>query len=122
MKRICDSGLLEGTRSVRFELQPVPGRLGPVLVEGFALRDASGAVRGYQNVCAHRGQPVDVGDGRLFAGDGTLECQAHGAHFDAATGRCLRGPCEGSSLRALPLEEHGGAVWLREEPEAAEDE
>ena len=121
VKRLCDAGALAGRASVRFELRPVQGRFGLVPLEGFAVRDASGTVRGFLNVCAHRGQPVDVGDGRLFASDGMLECQAHGARFDPASGRCVSGPGEGGSLKALPLEERDGAIWLREEPEPVDD-
>ena len=122
MRRLCDAGALSGNTSLRFDLGPAPGRFGLVPLEGFALRDAGGVVRGFVNVCAHRGQPVDLGDGRLFAGDGTLECQAHGARFDPATGRCVGGPGEGGALKAVPLEERDGAVWLREEAEAVDDE
>ena len=34
-------------------------------LEGFAVRDASGSVHAYLNVCPHRAQPVDIGDGRM---------------------------------------------------------
>ena len=122
VRRICGAAALDGHASIRFELRPAQGRLGPIALEGFALRDALGVVRGYLNVCSHRGQPVDVGDGRLFAGDGTLECQAHGARFDPASGRCVSGPGEGGALKVLPVEESDGAIWLREEPEPVDDE
>jgi len=87
--------------SVRFPLGPV---------EGFAVRVGS-EVRAYVNVCPHRAQPVDVGDGRLWVGDG-IECQAHGARFDPLTGSCAGGPCDGTPLSPLSIEERDGAVWL----------
>jgi nitrite reductase/ring-hydroxylating ferredoxin subunit len=91
--------------SVRFPL-----RFG----EGFAVRDASGAVRAYVNVCPHRAQPVDVGDGRLWLPSGEIECQAHGARFDPATGACAGGPCQGRGLTPIDFEERDGAAWLAE--------
>jgi nitrite reductase/ring-hydroxylating ferredoxin subunit len=92
-------------QSVRFPLGQV---------EGFAVRDRSGAVHAYLNVCPHRAQPVDVGDGRLWLDSGEIECQAHGARFDPATGDCKGGPCAGQGLTALPFEERQGAAWLLE--------
>jgi nitrite reductase/ring-hydroxylating ferredoxin subunit len=80
--------------------------------EGFAVRDATGAVRAYLNVCPHRAQPVDVGDGRLWLPSGEIECQAHGARFDPATGACMGGPCDGHPLTPLAIEERDGAAWL----------
>ena len=81
-------------------------------VEGFAVRDGAGAVHAYVNVCPHRAQPVDVGDGRLWLGSGEIECQAHGARFDPATGACKGGPCGGQGLTPLRIEERDGAAWL----------
>jgi nitrite reductase/ring-hydroxylating ferredoxin subunit len=80
--------------------------------EGFAVRDVTGAVRAYLNVCPHRAQPVDVGDGRLWLPSGEIECQAHGARFDPATGACMGGPCDGHPLTPLAIEERDGAAWL----------
>ena len=82
--------------------------------EGFAVRDASGSIRAYLNVCPHRAQPVDVGDGRLWLPSGEIECQAHGARFDPATGACTGGPCGGRALTPLPVEVREGAAWLFE--------
>jgi nitrite reductase/ring-hydroxylating ferredoxin subunit len=95
---------LQPGRSVRFPLNAA--------VEGFAVRDASGAVRAYVNICPHRFQPVDVGDGRLWQASGEIECQAHGARFDPSTGACTGGPCNGQPLSRLEIEERDGAAWL----------
>jgi nitrite reductase/ring-hydroxylating ferredoxin subunit len=82
--------------------------------EGFAVRDASGTVRAFVNICPHRAQPVDVGDGRLWLRSGEIECQAHGARFDPATGACMGGPCDGHPLTPLRIEVRDGAAWLSE--------
>lgn len=86
---------MEALSSVRFPLDE--------RTEGFAVRGRDGQWRAYVNVCPHRLQPVDVGDGRLFNARGELECGAHGARFDPDTGACLGGPCEGEGLTKVPL-------------------
>ncbi len=100
--KLFDLSELKPRDSVRFPL-----RVG----EGFAVRDASGAVHAYVNVCPHRAQPVDVGDGRLWLPSGEIECQAHGARFDPATGECRGGPCNGRALTRLAIEERDGSAW-----------
>ena len=80
--------------------------------EAFALRTADGVLRVYLNVCPHRAQPVDLGDGRLYNRAGEIECAAHGARFDPATGACLGGPCDGTGLLSLQIEERDGTAWL----------
>jgi nitrite reductase/ring-hydroxylating ferredoxin subunit len=102
--KLFDLADLRPGESVRFALG--------LAREGFAIRDASGSVRAYLNVCPHRAQPVDVGDGRLWLPSGEIECQAHGARFDPATGTCTGGPCDGSPLTRLAVRERNGAVWL----------
>jgi naringenin degradation protein FdeD len=97
---------LQPGQSVRF-----PVGLG---LEGFAIRDAAGMVRAYLNVCPHRAQPVDVGDGRLWLPSGEIECQAHGARFDPSSGACTGGPCNGQPLTRLGIQERDGAAWLLE--------
>lgn len=118
--RVCALHELGAGRSVRFELGAVPGRFGPQPREGFALAAPDGTPRAFLNVCPHRGQPVDLGDGRLFLPDGNLECQAHGAVFDPATGACVRGPCAGDRLRALRVEVRAGAVFVADDAPDAE--
>lgn len=98
--------------SVRFELAAVQGRFGLLEREGFALRTREGGVRAYLNVCPHRAQPVDLGDGRLLLPSGEIECSAHGARFDPRSGACTGGPCDGRALTPLPIEEREGAIWL----------
>lgn len=120
-RKICDSTALSEPRtSVRFPVREVQGAFGPFTLEGFAIRNAAGAVRAWVNVCPHRGQALDLGDGQLFstgkgpmAGTaGLLECQAHGAYFDPDSGLCITGACPGRSLTSLEVEEREGAVWL----------
>jgi nitrite reductase/ring-hydroxylating ferredoxin subunit len=98
--------------SIRFPLGTAQGMPGPAQQEGFALRAQDGSVHAYLNVCSHRAQPVDLGDGRLFLPSGEIECSAHGARFDPATGACVGGPCDGRGLTELQIEEREGAIWL----------
>jgi nitrite reductase/ring-hydroxylating ferredoxin subunit len=62
------------------------------------------------NVCPHRAQPIDLGDERLFNAAGEIECQAHGARFDPATGKCVGGPCFASGLRPIEIVETEGEI------------
>jgi nitrite reductase/ring-hydroxylating ferredoxin subunit len=67
---------------------------------------------GYLNVCRHQARELDFGDGHFFdeAAD-ALVCCHHGARYEAETGRCLAGPCEGGALSALALELRGNELW-----------
>lgn len=114
MTKLFDLRDLPSGGSIRFPLPPVRGRFGPLSVEGFAYRAPDGTVRAWVNLCPHRAQPVDVGDGRLFNSLGEIECHAHGARFDPGTGSCVGGPCPGTSLQRLAIEERDAAVWSNE--------
>jgi len=102
--KLFDLADLPPRGSIRF---PLGDRL-----EGFAVLDATGTARAYLNVCPHRAQPVDVGDGRLWLDSGQIECQAHGARFDPATGACTGGPCAGAALTRLRVERRDREIWL----------
>lgn len=105
---ICPAGALaDAGRGVRFEVEyfgePAPA---------FAVR-YRGRVHGYLNRCAHVAMELDWQEGVFFAADGRdLLCSTHGATYDAATGRCLGGPCGGSALVKLRLEERDGLVYF----------
>jgi nitrite reductase/ring-hydroxylating ferredoxin subunit len=106
LKRLCSSAELPPGGSIRFPLDPQRRYAD----EGFAHRAPDGTVRAWVNVCPHRAQPIDLGDGRLFNAAGEIECQAHGARFDPATGNCRGGPCTGNELRPLAIEEVEGEI------------
>jgi nitrite reductase/ring-hydroxylating ferredoxin subunit len=79
--------------------------------DAFAVR-FHGALLAYLNTCRHQGLPLDFGDGRFFddAFDALVCCQ-HGARYEPTTGACVAGPCVGSHLTRLGLEERDGALW-----------
>jgi nitrite reductase/ring-hydroxylating ferredoxin subunit len=106
LKRLCASEDLPPGASIRFPLEPPRA----YAEEGFAHRAPDGTVRAWVNVCPHRAQPVDLGDGKLFNAAGEIECQAHGARFDPSTGACAGGPCFRNGLRPLAVVESQGEV------------
>jgi len=105
---ICESSaLVDAGRGARFEVEYF-GQAAPA----FALRYA-GRVHGYLNRCAHVAMELDWQEGAFFDADGRdLLCSTHGATYAAATGRCLGGPCNGSPLVKLRLQERNGLVYF----------
>lgn len=105
---ICLSrALAEGGRGVRFEVEYF-GETAPA----FAVR-AGGRVHGYLNRCAHVAMQLDWREGEFFDAEGRdLICSTHGAAYEAASGRCLGGPCNGTPLVKLALEERDGMVYF----------
>lgn len=107
---ICAAaGLAEGGKAVRFEVE-CRGET----AAAFAIR-FEGAVYAYLNRCGHRSVELDWREGEVFDSEGrNLICSMHGASYAPASGRCLGGPCEGTPLHRLPIEERGGYVYYRE--------
>jgi nitrite reductase/ring-hydroxylating ferredoxin subunit len=67
----------------------------------------------YVNACPHLGVPLDWLPGKFMSADGErLVCATHGAEFRLADGVCLRGPCRGDSLTAVPCEVRDGMVCV----------
>ena len=105
---ICASrALSEAGRGVRFEVEyfgaPAPA---------FAVRYA-GRVHAYLNRCAHVATELDWQQGAFFDSNGRdLLCSTHGASYDAASGRCVGGPCNGRALVKLRVEERDGQVYF----------
>ena len=105
---ICESdALADAGRGVRFEVEyfghPAPA---------FAIR-YRGRVHGYLNRCAHVAMELDWQEGVFFDADGRdLMCATHGATYDAASGRCIGGPCNRTPLVKLKIEERDGLVYF----------
>ena len=92
---------------MRFEVEyfgrPVPA---------FAVR-YRGQVHAYLNRCAHVAMELDWQEGMFFDADGRdLLCSTHGATYDAQSGRCLGGPCHGTALVKLRIQERDGKVYF----------
>jgi nitrite reductase/ring-hydroxylating ferredoxin subunit len=105
---ICESGaLVDSGRGVRFAVE----YFGET-VPAFVVRHR-GSVYGYLNRCAHVAMELDWQEGVFFDSEGRdLLCSTHGAAYEAATGRCLGGPCNGSPLVKLRLGERNGLVYF----------
>lgn len=104
-------GLAPG-QVVTFRKQGLPGCH---FFEG-VLVDTLAGPRAFENLCPHVPIPLDRIHDTIVSADGRhLVCQNHGALFELPSGRCVSGPCEGDSLREIPIERSGGgwAVALR---------
>ena len=67
----------------------------------------------YHNTCPHQGLSLNWAPDRFMVGDdGLLVCAHHGAAFDLSSGKCLQGPCEGSSLQSIDIYTRDDEVWL----------
>ncbi|WP_217475117.1 Rieske (2Fe-2S) protein [Stutzerimonas stutzeri] len=73
-----------------------------------------GALYVYENRCPHRGIPLEWQADQFLDSSGSLiQCATHGALFLIDSGECVAGPCAGQALRALPVVERDGSVWLQ---------
>ena len=82
--------------------------------EVLLTRLGDGGVAAWENHCQHwTDVRLDRGGGAATRGEELL-CQKHGAMFDAATGVCTWGPCEGARLDAVETVVEGGTVYLDE--------
>ena len=111
-RRKVAEGLAPGEARL-FEAR-VNGELRPCFVVGLS----DGGVAGFVNVCAHRNRPVlidggpDVADRDEATGLPVVECTAHGAVYDAATGECVSGPCVGAALTPVEIVVDGDEVFV----------
>ncbi len=80
---------------------------------GFVVRRGD-VVRAYRNRCPHTGVSLNWVPDQFLDPEGSLiQCATHGALFRPEDGRCVRGPCRGRTLEALPVTVENGAVWLQ---------
>lgn len=93
--------------------------------EALVVVDETGEVRAYLNECQHLPIPLDAGS-REFLDDttGHLRCSTHGALYRRDDGLCVRGPCRGRFLPALPVsvDADGWIVLVAPEEEDDDDE
>ncbi len=69
----------------------------------------------YINACPHLGVPLDWAPDRFLSTDAShIVCSTHGAMFDIASGECLRGPCLGDHLEAIPFRIEDGMLTVDE--------
>ncbi|MCB9591368.1 MAG: metallophosphoesterase [Sandaracinaceae bacterium] len=72
--------------------------------EVLVLATPAGEPRAYVNVCMHLPVPLDGGSRQFMNLAKThLMCGTHGALYRLEDGYCTEGPCEGSTLEALPI-------------------
>ena len=73
-----------------------------------------GKVYAYLNRCSHLPMELDWREGEVFDFEGRdLICSTHGATYAADSGKCLGGPCSGTPLVALQVEERDGKVFFK---------
>lgn len=107
---ICASEVLhDAGMGVRFTVDRLERQ-----IPAFAIR-FEGRVYAYLNECGHVPAQLDWQPGEFFDHSKLyLICSIHGALYAPETGRCLGGRCHGVGLKALPVVEHSGNVYLIE--------
>lgn len=104
---ICALSELEATGSRGFTVGE-----GDWPLRGFVVQ-ASRGVAAYVNHCPHAGHPLDMRPHRFLTSDRALIlCGSHGALFTRDEGKCIAGPCPGTSLTPIPVEVVGGYVMI----------
>lgn len=119
------STLAAGTQFMRLDELPEGATRGFELAEGewplrgFLVRIGE-QVHAYLNRCPHAGRQLNFMPDRFLTPDGALiQCIAHGALFEKATGECVAGPCVGDELRRIPVRVQDGVVVLAEDLDLA---
>ena len=73
--------------------------------------------RAYANQCRHQAIPLDARGGTslgvMSEDKAHLLCDSHGALYELTDGRCVSGPCEGTTLESMPVARSGATITLR---------
>ena len=110
----------EDSRIAAVEEVPDDGSLLFTVRDGFDTAEAilvslADGIVAFENYCPHwRDVRLDKGSGATVRGD-ELVCEKHGATFEAATGYCTHGPCEGATIDELEVTVADGAVYLTDD-------
>lgn len=68
----------------------------------------------YVDSCPHTGVMLPWREDDYFDEDGELlMCATHGALFRVEDGHCVSGPCNGQSLKQLPIKIENNEVYLQ---------
>ena len=105
--KLCNLSEIEDGNSAAFTID-IHGKSNMV----FAVRNGE-RVTVYLNSCPHTGAPLDLNAGKFL----NLEkkyiiCSTHGALFKIEDGYCISGPCQSSSLEAVPVTIKNGDVLI----------
>lgn len=74
-----------------------------------------GQIRVYINACPHQGTPLETFPDRFLTRDGSrLLCSTHGAEFRLEDGRCLKGPCQGQTLKPVSSSIEDGVLLIQQ--------
>ena len=67
----------------------------------------------YVNSCPHIGAPLDFKKGKFLNREEThIICANHGALFEVGDGMCVRGPCIGEALEAVPCVVRDDTIYI----------
>jgi len=106
--RITSVDDVPGDTTLIYRLQPVDS---DEPKEAILLRDEEGVVS-WLNYCQHFTHiKLDKGSGAEMR-NGEVICTNHGAYFEADSGRCTFGPCEGAYLNEVEVAVENGEVVL----------
>jgi Ferredoxin subunits of nitrite reductase and ring-hydroxylating dioxygenases len=109
-----DTTLLFRVRPTDAEARNTTDRESGEIREAIMVRDDEGVV-GWLNYCQHfRHIKLDKGSGAEMR-NGEIVCTNHGAYFEADTGYCNFGPCEGAVLSEVDLAVKDGVVRLTDD-------
>lgn len=73
---------------------------------------SNGEITGWLNYCQHFTHiRLDKGSGAEMR-DTEIVCTNHGAMFEAESGRCTFGPCDGAYLEAIDVTTNDSGVYL----------
>lgn len=111
----------EDSRIADLDDVPTDSTLLFTIRDGFDEREAvltrtdDGEVSAFENYCQHwTDVRLDRGGG-ADKRDGELVCGKHGALFEADTGLCTYGPCEGAVLQRVEVAVADGGVYLADD-------
>ena len=104
--RLCRLAEIADPGARNFVIQLRAGRF-----HGFVVRRGA-VIAGYVDRCPHMGLPLaQTLDDYLSPDGGWIACSWHGALFDAASGKCVAGPCPDQSLTRWPVQIRGDALY-----------